>query len=755
MHPEYRTFLDLFLSVARFSCDQTESILDPDDADGPPDEGRKAVAITADEFFEHLYEPRDVVDQLKDHLKTTNLICLVGPPGSGKSTIVMKLHRELRDERIKTQINSSFMELIDLRVETETNAFDLTDAATIEESLRERLVAAYLQEFFPLTRVGDNPRLKLWAFLLDSERAKEKPRPIFSVFQRLQDKATRMLRTYDISHPQHISVHNWLLKTIPEPAVQSMTQEVDELIDFPHLVYAAMSIQGIKKQIIWLDNVDKLSARQQTDTMIAIRRLFTPVATKVGMGVSIREENVFRDYELCDDKAIPYETRVLLEIPRGPGGHAFYPSKDVPVATDDVLRSIINRRLEFTRRYQAAHSEQIEKAIQEAGKQKLDGKDPHLSSLKSQLRKLEPLISPQRYSSIETLSSNLLDAMAAERAIYLANNSLRDFMVIFRDCLADLLKSAEPEEEPVRALKYGKWYLSTLFLRRARHTQRRYKVGVYDILAATDEWFKRGQRGVGCLLPHLIITSVWNLILKRKIDSSVFSRSPLVGEVVARLGMLGFTREEVVEGMHALYLHNFSRQNLIEFRSRAVISSSEQIKDDLPVYLTYRGKCIVARTSSSFGYLYDCLRLLTGGSHGEETLIDHPQIRSREEVINSLLPYLCDVAQMHYYALKEIRLKNIFAENNWPHDYYEYFGVPTMYPYGRITTDKGQERRFLQLELLLLSLLNYVRSTPAADSLQKLLTKFTKSIEDLRYINRNISAPLPDFRKEFDLLPRS
>jgi hypothetical protein len=754
MHPEYKTFLDLFLSVARYSCDQSESVFDPDEEDGPPDEGRKSVSITPDEFFAKLYEPREVLGHLKNRLNTSNLICLVGPPGSGKSTVVMKLYRDLRDWRKSRQPDSSFMELIDLRVETETNAFDLTDALTIEKSLRERLITAYLDEFFRLTRVGENPRLDLWAFLLDGERANDKPRKIFSVFQRLQDSATRLLRKYDLIHPEHISVREWLARSIQEPAVQAITEEVDSLTDFPHLVHAAIRVKGIKRHIIWLDNVDKLSAKQQTDTMIAARKLFTPVATQVGMGLSIREENVFRDYELCDDGATPYETRVLLEMPRGPGGHAFYPSKDVPVATDDVLRSIINRRLEFTRSYQQLRTAQLTQAIEKAKSQRDGAGALDAEELSDQLRKLAPVISPQRYSTIEVLSTTLLEAMAAERAIYLANNSLRDFMVIFRDCLGDLLKSEEPQEEPVRALEYKRWYLSTLFLRRVRHAQRRYQVGVYDIFGATDEWFKGGRKGVGCLLSHLIITATWNLILKRRIGNSVFSRSALCGDVIARLTPLGFSRDDVINEMHVLYLHNNSRQNLLEFRSRAEISSASQITDNLPVYLTHRGKCLVARTSSSFGYIYDCLRLLQGGSQGDETLIDHPQIRSREEVVNDLLPTLCMVAQMHYHALKEIRMKNAFAEANWPYGYLEHFGVPKISPYSRAVdeSDKGEDRRYFQLELLLLSLLNFVRNSPAAaEPLQKLLTKFTESVDGLKFLNKSISLPVPDFRKEIGI----
>ncbi len=721
MHEQYKSFLDWFLSVALYSCDQTdEAAMSMYSEEQPPLNLRK-LEVTSAEFFEQLYESRDTLDVIRHHLNSrTNLICLVGPRGSGKSTIAQKLLTEVQAERKESKAAGSFIVFLDLKVEANTNNVDLTDPTTIENSLRARLASQYREELFPLTLEGENPRLKLWAFLLDRAFNDQKPMPIFSAFQALQDEATLMLRQYFTSHDK-VSVEAWLEDTLNyEIDVHSLVREVDKLIDFHHLAFAAYSVAKIRQQTIWFDNLDRFDEKEQTDAMIAVRRLLTPVSRRVNMGVSIREENVFRDHELWDDGASPFDTRVMLQLPKDSRGHVFYPSADIPLAKDNELRNIMSKRLTFTRNYHANAVRQLKSRIGGLESRGDPTDDVKIGILKEELEKIGSVITPQRFAIVEELSTKLLDAMLDEKAILLANNSLRDFMFIFRDCLADLFSNAEGEQVP--ATKYQPWYVATLFLRRARHAQRRYKMGVYDVLASTSEWYEQGQSGVGCLLPHVIITCVWNLILKGK-DNNLYRRTPRVGDVVSSLSQIGYDRETVVNGIHALYSHYFGRQSLLEFRDRSIIGSPDRITDDAPIYLTYRAKCLVGRTSGSFGYLYDCLRLLRGGSDTDEAFIEHPYIRSTEEAVTALLPHLCDVAQMHLLALREIQSRGIFKA--WPQAYYKAFSVPFDEQYSRI----GRREPMLQLEVILHGLLGYVKHhDEASKSLRSLLNSFSAAI---------------------------
>jgi hypothetical protein len=225
------------------------------------------------------------------------------------------------------------------------------------------------------------------------------------------------------------------------------------------------------------------------------------------------------------------------------------------------------------------------------------------------------------------------------------------------------------------------------------------------------------------------------------------AKAPTVEDVSLKLKLLGFEEEEILATMHEMYLHNFSRQNLIEFRGRTVISSSDKIKGDTRIHLTYRGKCLAARTSSSFGYLYDCWRILNAGGSVKETLTEHPKIQSTEEVAKALLPHLCAIAEMHYLTLKEIWKKRVLGDSEFLYNYRKSFGVPQVDPYQRGGSDiliKNEDRRLLQLEVMLLSLHSYVRNTSVADSILELRNQFSKAIEALPTIADE--ATDPDFR---------
>src|SRR5205085_1536161 len=130
-------FLDLLLNICRYSCDQPETVVNSDwtSEEDILDEGDLVeeedlldevvtsrgpihLDITRDVFFKYLYVPCQVVRHLEKRLAhKRELLCLIGPPGSGKSTVVMKLDRNLRERRKAGRPNPTFMVLLNLRVE--------------------------------------------------------------------------------------------------------------------------------------------------------------------------------------------------------------------------------------------------------------------------------------------------------------------------------------------------------------------------------------------------------------------------------------------------------------------------------------------------------------------------------------------------------------------------------------------------------------------------------------------------------------
>lgn len=722
LHEEYRAFFRLFGTVARYGCDFSAT-------DAEPDEFQRPLGIGHDEFLAEIYEPRGVEQKIIESLRSNpNLVCLVGGPGAGKSSVAYKVRQDL-----KTTSPSTFAVFLDLRLEIANNAVDTTSRETLETTLRRRLIAEYRERLFPLTRSGDNPRVRLWSYLLDRLEESLKPLHLFANFASLQDRAARYLRRHDAAHKKEtpIGLFEWLNETYAShDDVSKLTEDADALIDFSHLAYAARFLLDKEQQIIWLDNIDALPDELQTEAVYAVKHIYLPVQKYVGMLVAVREENIFRDYDLCDEGAPPYESRILLEMPRNGDNYAYYPAHDVPVASDSVLKGITKRRLQATRKYQAKRIAEVNDEIRALGGTTAPER---LDRLKRELDALSPAIAPIRYAQVETAAERLLRAMSDERAIYFTNNSLRDYLFLFRDCLSDMFR--EPDDTLGRApgARYPEWYVATMVLRRARHTARRYQIGVYDVIASTDEYYRGDATSVGCLLPYLIITTTWNLTLRNQTSENRYGHTPAVRDVQAALERLGFASEEIRAAMHALYFRNNLRQNLIEFRTRGIIRTAEEIRPEHVMYVTYRGKCMVSRTGSSFGYLYDCVALLTG-SPDEDYVGTLPAIKSTEDAAEEMLPYLCDMADMHYRALRAIRDRKVFGDGDWLGRYYALHGTPHIDPYarnyngGRVV---GGRRRTLLLEGILNSLLGYVRVGTAHDNLMRLLNTYVASINSL------------------------
>ena len=93
-----------------------------------------------------------------------------------------------------------------------------------------------------------------------------------------------------------------------------------------------------------------------------------------------------------------------------------------------------------------------------------------------------------------------------------------------------------------------------------------------------------------------------------------------------------------------------------------------------------------------------------------------PPIRTTEEVFDQILPYLCDMADMHYKAFRSIRQRGVMGGGDWLTRYYSLYGTPQVAPYarknprGRSITISGTERTYtLLLEGILDGLLGYIR----------------------------------------------
>jgi hypothetical protein len=695
MPDEFRTFLSNLQCVTDFGVDR-------------PDPMSTARGLNTEAFFDDLYEERGGIDQLLNAVEEgSRLVCLVAPRGSGKTTLVHKLKRELdlRNPHRK-------MILIDVRNEINLRNIDVSNDRSMGESLRSLLRSKYLNIFFRASRNPDNARLKLYAFLLDSEKRDRQPEQIFSnpIFA-LQDEANILLQQYDAGS-EPLPIDELLIQKAGHKEVAAIKTRIDKEVTFSQLAHSAYALHEVRDQVIWLDNVDRLTDQQQIDAFNAINSIFAPVASLVRMGLSIREENVYREFE---QGAPPKPTRIMLKHPDDDSDRAYYPSEEVPLATAKTLQGMMERRLRLAR------------------KMMIEGK------LADNLGREDV------FKNLLVLTNRLIDQVCDENAVRLTNNCLRDFMELCRHMLGDLVLSNvyTPLADQIdQAIKKEDWYIRTVFLWRLRHAQEEYKIGIYDVLAAAERHRKRADGLPGCMLEHLVLTKTWNLTLRSPDNNPNHGGIATVGDVVRSLERLGYVRDAVVEAMHGLYWSNGSRQHLLEIRNGDVLKRPSAITDDLRIYLTLRGKCLTASASGSFAYLYDCLRILKRGPQAEQEIVDEHEIRSTAEIIDKLIPHLCDIAQMHYDTLNDWFQNGILSGDNWLEDYKKEFGAPIGILSGNIDTGT----RYLQLEMILSRLIRYPKNLP--NQLRKLHALQAAFLDELAKLKKPEDVGLrPNFRK--------
>ncbi len=731
MNPENKTFLRNLKKVNNFAVDATQKDLQEEDF-------QKPFFLSRAQFYEKLYVEREVENKIKYALtSTSDIIFLVGPKGSGKTSLGLKVQNDLLNQKSK----KSFFAYMDMRLERSSKDFNSVSKEEFEKYLRNRIIDRYYDNLFRFDKNHDNTinEVKLWAFILEYLSEEYKPRYLFDLFHTLQSKAARIKLIYDNQAKKTLSYYEWLAENhTRDNQISIMVDELKSKIDLPHLVYAAYYIHQYTRQYIWIDNIDTLPEEIQSEIALSAKRFHGQIAELVATLIAIREENVFRSNDFADQGAPPFSTRIILEIPKDDQLQAYYPSLDIPLASRNTLNRIIRKRLIVTSEFQNEEVKSIQAKLDINNQKKMNETNHDIKSnllqiedeLTNELKEFQPLMSDSNFKMLNKISDRLLGTMHLEKAIFLSNNSIRDFIRIYRDCLSFMLKSPNSNNSPYESLQYPTWYLSTLFFSWIRFTNRKYQIGVYDIVKLSQEWHESKKVKLGCFIEHLLITTIWNLSINHNVGHKSRPRNPRVDEVIDTLKLLNYDEDMIKKNMHSLYYHNSSRGNIIEFRSRKVLNHWKEIENSMLIYLTYRAKTLVSYSLTSFGYIYACI-LDYENIDKSDLLSHHPTLHSTENMLNKMLPYLCDIAQMHIEALTQIRDSEKLGLEDWLSNYYSSFGIPLLPPYAR-KTQVGRvlhnQMYSLQFELLIDSLLRYVRKVSAKKDLEILQNEFSKQL---------------------------
>ena len=518
--------------------------------------------------------------------------------------------------------------------------------------------------------------------------------------------------------------------------------------------------------IIFLDNIDRLLPEQQSYALRYIHSFHSSITSYAATVIAIREENIFREIE-PEEKGVSQQllSRILLEH----HGRTFHPSVDVPYINDVQLKNLINKRLAFTKKVQELQQVKVEEGkktvLQAAQVGRIsDPKQQELSRLEGELNYFLPIITEASYSHIQRLAERVYESFARINVALLCNNSIRDMMLLFRDCIDYLLRSKNPERVPPEALEYEDWFITTLVLSYLYNSRRQYQLELFDIVRDSENWFNLQNDEPGCFLEYLAVTTTWNIMIERKQGSPSFS-GPTVGEVIEKIEKLGYGRERIRRRLHDLYLYNGARGHMLEVRSRALIERPGGLTDDLEVYITSRGKCLVTFIAHTYGYLLECMRHAQFADDLSE-LLPHASFGSEQDHYEDILYFLARIAQMHFDSLKQIRENgNIGNEYSWLTEYYLSYGVPLVKPYFSrkqgLTVGKriGGFQRSLQFELLIHTIVAYLEGKINTTKLRKLQNEFTNAVERLGDTNkrdpkidfvRKIGAQRPKYLDEYE-----
>ncbi len=678
--------------------------------------------VTIEEYFEKLYVDRSIRKRLLEALAKDphDFFCVVGPRGSGKSTMLRKIHRDLRE---KGQFFSAFF---DLRHQNVRTALKSEDEAI--DFFRHWMKNEYLEAFSKADKWYE-----LFAFLLDKELP-EKYRPgkvsgtfiedallVSRSWKKKRKKMKKKLEKYKESnaHDQE-EIRNKekkldkfdLLRYLKKGGkrVDAVIEQLLKKLDPAHLAYAYRYVFGEAeekqiRQYFWFDNMDNLTGDYQVLLVNALHNLQQEIHENVQVVVAAREESVFRQEHHFDAGAPTHRRLVFLDDPHNLGAEPRAIETDTERVQSDVSK-IITQRLQFFQTFLERRGE---------------GCVPEVVELIQKL--LEKVVCP---------------VFKAEKVLYVANNSLRELLPMYADFLLFLLKKyddypREQDEQPFRsfppALTDETYFHITELLYWLSYEKDYFEF--YNIAEFCDNPAAVGGVPCTCFLPHVVLTCIWNLQDNKRIGAHPGSiHSPKIGEVLDKLKEIDFSEKDCLRVLYKLYRPQEGRSHFIVIETRKNLQGAEDIDPNYRVRITSRGKVALSRIFNTFGYFYGNIKALRG-----ECPYTRPSLKVNDGKI--VTDYLKKMYHLHLDALLSIRSTLKDCGENWLDYYLRHFGIPIERNLARkkeLTSKHkiGGRTYILSYPYLIESMLPYFQSTSIDANLVKLLTSFNAYVEKLR-----------------------
>ncbi len=716
--------------------------------------------ISEDEYFENLYVERDAREEVQKAVLESQdrLICLVGPRGSGKSTIAKRIRREFdKDDAV-------FFTLYDVRYRNIKN--DLSDEKTALKKVQDIIRGFYSAELSSVDSTNLDLLDRHLAFFIDVTLPEsDRPAEVFGdfaeiandVFLRMDEYrfelAEKIQKTKDADRwdvalkkqeiekleeqLRNLDVYRWVKAQRAKGKhkyLRKLYKKVKKIADLVHLAFAHRYIFQKKfveegkrvTQILWFDNIDNLNAADQrmlVDVLHECQRELHQIAAVV---IAAREENVFYEPHDFDAGAPTFRAIIFIDNP-----HEFDVDRaeavNLGMTLDDDIKAIVEKRLDFFPAYF-----------------KKKKPDEHFESKTFEVLR-------------RVVKEVVLNVFEEEKFLYVANNSLRELLPMYADFTLFLIekiewlksgrKLSENETQLPPSLTDPDFFRVTEALYWLAYEEEYFEF--YNMVEYCDNPILHGDCGVGkspCFLPHVVLTAVWNMVNKKRAGGhrAAFT-SPKLKHVIARIRKLGFEEDEIKRVLFKLYRPQEGRSHFIVIETKKRIRYPEDIDLNFKVRITSRGMVALNRVFNSFGYFYGMIKKFR-----EDSIYTTPANRLNDGQL--FLNYAKKMYLLHLNALKSIKTNSYKSMNDWYGGYLQDFGI---YVDPNITRRAdpssayriGSRSYILYFPYLMESVLpyfDYSQSRSIHRKLSLLLQKFMQYVNQLREGENVESFELPD-----------
>ncbi len=638
---------------------------------------RYLVSFTEKDFFEKLYIPTSLEADLYkevDDLNNGNIVALCGPSGSGKSTVSLKVKFD-----IENQLRTKLI-FLDLRIEESSKTFD--KVTTIDDEQIRNLLLSQFEKDFPILLNDEktSERLSLYYFLLSPEReiAKLKEAQIFLPLQSLNNKTARLYNR--ILQNSVITFKEWFFDNSNHGDLTDIFTELDTLIDISHYVAYIRHQDKYDKIIFWLDNIDAFTNVQQTQIVDVLEKLQRNILNSTKIVIAVREENIYRVGRFTDNFNEPFVSQITFKDPDNNDAFTNYGAINVPVMSPENISRLIEKKLDFTYEKYIKYGDKLKSQLNRIDAEIENKKRTNISEynikreqiLKQRNKLLSDInehennvISNQEFAEVKKLSDKIIDCFTKEKIIFLANNSLRNYLKIHSEFLSYLVIHQLSKSKTLNSEEYSTSQITTLFLSWIHTVNEYFGIETFNIIEELGRFQNNITKNrIGCFLPYLVLTRIWNDCIHLNGKPSP-ENNPYVYNIINDLcSDFKYTQQEVRQTIYDLYRQVGGKGNFITFRTKKSIETPEDLDIRTTVRITYRGRVTLGHITNSYGYIRECSERFRNINETDITT---------EELVLIKLTQICEI---HLSSLLQIRNSVFKNDVNWYSHYLRKYGIP-------------------------------------------------------------------------------